>query len=387
MHLDLTWYTKTSDLPDWLWRACFRPPREGLFWYRALESGALENQFTFFFGVLRRDGLPIGIVPAFVFDLPLDLVIPPAVAQLVKLLARGPWRRLAYQRTLFIGNVAGEEGQIGLLPGHSLNDVVLFVHATARAKATALNVPMLVWKEFPESMRSAFDGLLASTHAFRMVSYPGTAISLKPGSYRACLATQRSARRWKINDKLRRGTGNLPVTTSIVTRPGQSELGEIFALFRQTYLRGKTKFERLTPEFFRAIADCDEATFVVQRDAASGKMLAFMLMLDLEERVINQFIGIDYESRPDGFLYFRLFAAAYDWACTTKAAVLQSGQTGYTAKIDMGHSLVPVWNYCEHRNPLVNRICRKIAHGITWDDLDEQLAEYLNAHPEQRPAA
>jgi hypothetical protein len=55
------------------------------------------------------------------------------------------------------------------------------------------------------------------------------------------------------------------------------------------------------------------------------------------------------------------------------------------AKLDMGHSLVPLWNYCEHRNPLVNRIYRDIAARITWDTLDDQLAEFLNAHPELRP--
>ena len=365
---------------------CFSPPREGLFWFRALESGKLDDQFTYLFGLLRMDGLPIGIVPAFIFDLPLDLVIPPAIARFVVPFARGPWRRLAYQRTLFIGNVAGEEGHVGLLPGYALCDVAPFVHRAARAKAAALKAPMLVWKEFPDSARPALDGLLASTRTFRMVSYPGTAISLHQGGYQAYLASQRSARRWKINAKLRRGTKTVPVNTLIISRPNRSELEELFPLFWQTYLRGKTKFERLTPEFFRAIADCDEATFVVQRDAASGEMLAFMLMLDLGERVINQFIGIDYASATDGFLYFRLFAEAYDWARNTKATMLQSGQTGYMAKIDMGHSLVPLWNYCEHRNLLVNSIYAKIAAKVTWDTLDDQLADYLNAHPDQRPA-
>jgi hypothetical protein len=387
MRLDLTWHGRTSDIPDALWRDCFRPPCQGLFWFRALEKGKLDDQFTFLFGLLQMDGSPIGIVPGFIFDLPLELVIPPALARVLKPFMRGPLRRLAYQRTFFVGNVAGEEGQVGLLPGHALSDVSAFIHDAARAQATALKAPVFVWKEFPDSARTALDGLLATTSAFRMVSYPGTVIPLDRGGYQAFLAKRRSARRWKINDKLRRGADNLPLNTSIIRRPSESELQDIFSLFWQTYIRGKTKFERLTPEFFHTIADCEEATFVVQRDAASGKMLSFMLMLDLGERVINQFIGIDYKAAKEGFLYFRLFATAYDWACTTKAAVLQSGQTGYMAKLDMGHSLVPLWNYCEHRNPLMNLIYRDVASRITWDTLDDQLAEYLKAHPGQRPAS
>ena len=384
MRLGLTWHKRTSDIPDSLWRDCFPPPREGLFWFRSLELGKLHDQFTFLFGLLEMDGSPIGIVPTFVFDLPLDLVIPPEIARLLLPFLRGPLRRLAYQRTLFIGSVAGEEGQVGLLPGRDLGDVVTFIHEAARAQADALKAPMLVWKDFPDSARSALDALLVSTGAFRVPSYPGTIIPLDRGGYHAYLARQPSARRWKIKRKLQRGDENLPLETFIVTRPGAPEREEIFSLFWQTYLHGKTKFERLSPEFFRALADCDEATFVVQRDAVSGKMLSFMLMLDLGERVINQFIGIDYASGPDGFLYFRLFASAYDWASSTEAAVMQSGQTGYMAKLDTGHSLVPLWNYCEHRNPLMNRIYRNVAARISWDTLDEQLAEYLCAHPEQR---
>jgi len=384
MRLGITWHNRTTDIPHSLWRDCFTPPREGLFWFRSLETAKLEDQFTFLYGLLQTDGSPIGIVPAFVFDLPLDLVIPPEIARIITPFTRGPLRRLAYQRTLFIGNVAGEEGCVGLLPGHELSDVALFIHAAARELAAAMKVPMLVWKEFPDSVRTAFDGMLGATRAFRVVSYPGTVIPLEHGGYLAYLAKQRSERRWKIKDKLQRGAKNLPLTTSIIRQPSESDLEEIFRLFWQTYLRGKTKFERLTPEFFRAIAGCNEATFVVQRGAASGRMLSFMLMLDLGERVINQFIGIDYASAPNGFLYFRLFGAGYDWACTTKATVLQSGQTGYTAKLDMGHSLVPLWNYCEHMNPLANRIYRDIAARIAWDTLDDQLAKYLNAHPELR---
>jgi hypothetical protein len=388
MRLGLTWHHRTSDLPGSLWRDCFSAPREGLFWYRALESGKLEAQFTLLFGLLHNDGLPIGIVPVFIFDLPLELVMPPEIARFVMPLMRGPLRRLAYQRTLFIGTVAGEEGQVGLLPGYALRDVAPFLHAAVRAQAKALKVPMLVWKEFPDSARIALDSLLTSTRAFRVVSYPGTVIPLDSGGYEAYLAKQRSARRWKIKDKLRRGASNLPLRTTIVKRPRQPTLDEIFLLFWQTYLRGKTKFERLTPEFFRAIADSDEATFVVQCDAASGKILSFMLMLDLGERVVNQFIGIDYGAAPNAFLYFRLFAAAYDWASTTtRATVLQSGQTGYMAKFDLGHALVPLWNYCEHRNRMKNSIYRNIASRVTWDTLDDQLAEYLHAHPELRPAA
>jgi uncharacterized protein len=381
---DLKWCTRTIEIPESLWQSCFKPPMEGLFWYRALESANLSDQFTFAFGLLQVDGTPAGIVPTFLFDLPLDLVIPPTLARLVVPIARGPLRTLAFQKTFFIGNVAGEEGQIGLAPGGSLQDFVPFIHHAACVKARALGATMVVWKEFPAGDRAALDQLVESERAFRTVSYPGTTIPLVSGGYAALVATLRSDRRWKINNKLRRGAKQIAVATSFVASPNRDELKEIFALFRQTYERGATKFERLTPEFFAAIAETDESTFIFQRDADTGKMLAFMLVFDLGQRVINQFIGIDYAAAEGGFLYFRLFVAAYDWACTTGAKFMQSGQTGYMAKLDLGHRLVHLWNYCEHLNPLVHRIYRRVGARITLDSLDGELHQYLEVHPELR---
>lgn len=346
----------------------------------------MPGQFTFLFGVLSRDGAPIGIVPAFVFDVPLELVIPPRIARFVLPIARGPFRALARQRTFFIGNVAGEEGHVGLVAGQRLREVAAFIHSSARVRAGALGAPMLVWKDFPDADRQALDALCEASRTFHIVSYPGSSIPLVAPGYEAFLATRRSEQRRKVKTKLQRGKASLALQTLVVERPGERELEEIFALFRQTYARATTRFEELTAEFFRALARCDEATFIVLRDAGRGPMRAFMLMLDLGDRVINQFIGIDYACDEGAFLYFRLFEAAYDWACTTGAATLHSGQTGYMAKLDMGHALVPLHNFCEHRDRIVNAVLRRGAAGINWDTLDPQLAEYLRAHPGLRPS-
>jgi hypothetical protein len=383
--LDLVWHPRTEDIPEAVWADCFGPPHEGLFWFRALEAAGIADQFTFCFGELRDGATTVGIVPAFVFDLPLSLVLPDAAARIASLVERSPLRSLGRVRTFFIGSVAGEEGHVGLQAPHRLRDVAAQVHAAAREQASNLRAGLLVWKDFPDCDRAALDALGGGTRAFAMPSYPGSSIPLLPGGYAAYLETLPSQRRAKMRKRLRRGAALLPLISTILKHPSDSQIQEIHALYAQTYERGKTKFERLTPQFFAAIAKFDAATFVVQRHRDSGRLLTFMLLFDLGERVINQFIGIDYTATPGGFAYFQLFAAAYDWACTTAARVMQSGQTGYMAKLESGHLLVPLWNYCEHRNPVVNRIFRRVARGITWGTLDDQLREWLVAHPEALP--
>jgi len=100
---------------------------------------------------------------------------------------------------------------------------------------------------------------------------------------------------------------------------------------------------------------------------------------------VNQYIGLDYAVAEAGRLYYQLFEAGYEWASRKGAHDLFSGQTGYSGKLNLGHVLVPLWNYCEHRNPVVNAAFRRGAAGISWATLDPQLAEYLRAHPELHP--
>ncbi len=52
--------------------------------------------------------------------------------------------------------------------------------------------------------------------------------------------------------------------------PDAATLAEVWPLFWQTYLKGRTKFERLTPAFFDAIAAEPAAHFVLLRHAAGG---------------------------------------------------------------------------------------------------------------------
>jgi hypothetical protein len=112
-------------------------------------------------------------------------------------------------------------------------------------------------------------------------------------------------------------------------------------------------------------------------------MVAFMLCFDAGERLINnKFIGIDYGKPKEWLLYFRLWDAAVDWALSRGFSSIQSGQTAYAPKIEMGHRLVPLTNYCQHRYILIHAIYRAVAKMVDWSGLDGELALFLKAHPE-----
>jgi hypothetical protein len=59
-----------SQIPNDLWDDCFQPPAEGRWWYEALDKSGIDDQFTFFYCLIKSLGYPIGIAPIFVMENP-----------------------------------------------------------------------------------------------------------------------------------------------------------------------------------------------------------------------------------------------------------------------------------------------------------------------------
>jgi predicted N-acyltransferase len=177
-----------------------------------------------------------------------------------------------------------------------------------------------------------------------------------------------------------------PVYVEIVSQPNAAIIDEVFSLFWQTYEKGNTKFEQLNRVFFDEISQYENSHYVILRKNESKEMLSFMLCFKLGEHVVNKFIGIDYSQPKEWFLYFRLWDAAVEWSYSIGATSIQSGQTGYAPKIELGNDMVPLSNYCQHKNPIVNFIYQMVAKTINWDTLDPDLAIYVKAYPELKPA-
>jgi hypothetical protein len=80
--------------------------------------------------------------------------------------------------------------------------------------------------------------------------------------------------------------------------------------------------------------------------------------------------------------FFRLWEAVVDLALSRGFSAIVSGRSSYEAKIEMGHKLVPLNNYCRHRNIFLHSIYRIFSHTIHWASMDEALARFLKAHPD-----
>jgi hypothetical protein len=381
---EVAWVTSAAEVPQHVWERCFPPDAEGRWWYQALEACGLEDQFDFHYGVISDPAGPVGVVPAFVMDVPIALVAPDDLLPLINLLGR-VFPALRRQRTLFVGSPCSDEGTVGLAPGVDRTEAYRQVNRAVQALADRLGAPMRVWKDFPAASTDALVAVAETDGLFPLVSFPGAVVHLSGSSKEAYFELLKSSRRNKLKKKLK-ASAAAPIEVTAVQNPTAAELDEIFALFWRTYEKGETKFERLNRRFFEIIAAQPQSSFLVIREREAGRMVAFMLCFAVAGRTINKFIGIDYDRPKDWFLYFRLWDAVVDLALAQGATSIQSGQTGYSAKIEIGHDLEPLTNYVRHRNPLVHWIYRTVARTVNWDTLDDDLAVFLKAHPDQRPS-
>lgn len=378
------WVHSESDISQAMWDACFPPPLEGRWWYRALERCGIGDQFQFMYGVVSTGDQPVAIAPAFVMNVPVTLILPPWLLPAARLLGRiAP--SVLYQRTFFVGSPCSDEGTVGMIPGADCFAILQCVQQALRAQARKLNAPMLVWKDFPASGNNVMEELSRSAGMFRIVSFPGTVVNLPGSAMEDYLAALKMKRRHLLKKKLRRSAENVSVDIDVMQQPDTESMDEIFGLFWQTYAKATTKFERLNRRFFDLIAQEPQSYFIMLREHATGKLIAFMLCFAFRDHVINKFIGIDYRQPKEWYLYFRLWGALLDWSYSRGAQSIQSGQTGYAPKIELGHKLVPLTNYCAHRNPLVHRIYAAVARTVSWQTLDADLARHIAAHPEDKP--
>ncbi len=372
-----------THVPSQLWDACFSPPLEGRWWYAMLESSGLEDQFTFFYAVIWDGNRAVGVAPGFHMRLPLSVVIPDALLSVAaKIESIHP--SLLRPSAMFVGSPCSDEGTVGLLPGTDREAALLCLQQALRARMAALKIPILVWKDFPEAYTQTLHWLSARSGLFRAESYPGTIVRL-PGSKEAYLESLSSSRRQRYKRMLRRSGERLQIDVSVVERPEATTLDEIFGLFWQAYEHGRTKFEVLNQTFFEKAALHRESRFVLLRDKCTGKLVAFTLCFVLGDRVINKFVGIDCTRPRNLFLKARLWDAVIDWALAIGASSIQSGQTGYATKLMTGHTLVPLSNFCLHRNPIMHAVFRFVGTRIRWQGLDPELSAALLAHPELEP--
>ena len=181
-------------LPNALWDACFQLPAEGRWWYETLDQSGIEDQFTFFYGLIEHLGRPVGIAPGFVMDLPVEQVAPKEFLRLLRLVGQIVPSVLC-QRTVFVGSPVLDEGRVGLLSHVNRRAAFLSLQVALEKKAHELRAPLIVWKDFPESSSADLNWLSHERRLFRVISFPNTIVEFPSNRKEDYFAAMKGSRR------------------------------------------------------------------------------------------------------------------------------------------------------------------------------------------------
>jgi len=376
--LSVSFRSAAAEIPQAVWAQCFPAEIEGYFWYDLLEQSDLGDQFQFEYALVQQKGEAIAIAPLFLMDLPIEIVAPPELTQILRVLRRvAP--KFCSQRTLFVGSPGADDGTLGMVAGVDLFSVVRAVHEAALARARQARAAMLVWKDFPSQYWPALRAIAEAGRLFEAVSFPNTRIDQPGADFDAYLAGLPATYRSKLRRKLRKSHHATTLRAEVTCGSDPDLVEQLWPLYEQTFAKAKLKFEHLTKAFFAHAMRYEPSYTIVLRDAHTHRPVAFMLCFLLGARAANKYIGIDYGYNQHGFLYFRLWEEFVRWAQASGARELQSGPTNYRAKLDLGHRLVPLNNYVSHRNWILHQVFALVARHIGWKTLDSELQEHVEA--------
>ncbi len=343
------------------WDSVFGKLPEGYSFYKTLEESRLK-EFSFYYAILYHDNKIIGIVPLFIAAFDVNIVADGVIEKIINSV-RKIFPRFMILRTLFCGSPFGENGRLGIMQPIADKDAVLdelvkALDVFCRQK----RIPLVIFKDFLKQDTVFLDGL-TEKNFFKTESFPGVAVELNYDSFEKYLGSLGHSTRKSLRKKLRQAYSSADISVKVVEHI-DNLVDDILRLYENTYYSGSTKFEKLTKEFFLSISTNLSPHVRFFLYYVNGKLGAFNLCFNYKDLFIDKFIGFDYDISNRYNLYFVSWCFNIEWCLKNSIRLYQSGQTDYQPKLRLGGSLIPLFAYLKHKNPLMNSLLKLLAKII-----------------------
>jgi predicted N-acyltransferase len=288
---------------------------------------------------------------------------------------RAVFPRFLTMRVLMVGSGAGT-GDLGACDKKDQRWLTNALQAALRTYARQNKASLIVFKDFPAIYRSALDTLRSKGYA-RIPSMPMTRLSLAYPNWEEYLGTLSKATRKDLRRKFRK-TERAPEIEMEVVEDIALLVDEIYPLYLAVHERSSLKFETLTKEYFRAVAQRmpDRARFFIWRQ--NRKIVAFSFCLVCNDTIYDECIGLDYSVALDLHLYFYTLRDIISWALQQGLKYYYSNPLNYEPKLHLDCELVPLDLYIKHTNPLLNPIFRRIIKYLGPTQHDPVLQRFPN---------
>ena len=292
-------------------------------------------------------------------------------------LIRRRFPRFLTMRVLMVGCAAGT-GDLGACDEKEESWVANALRASFRTYARRNKASLVVLKDFPAKYREAL-GVYTSNGYARMPSMPMTRLALHPfQDWDDYFRTLSKATRKDLRRKFRK-TERAPKIDMEVVSEIAPYIDEAYPLYIAVHERSPFKFETLTKNYFRTLAQQmpDRARFFIWRQ--SGKIVAFSFCLICDDAIYDECMGLDYSVALDLHLYFYTLRDVITWSLQQRLKYYYSNPLNYEPKLHLDCELVPLDLYVMHTNAFLNPIFRRAIKYLGPTRQDPVLRRFPNA--------
>ena len=284
--------------------------------------------------------------------------------------------RFLTMRVLMVGCAAGT-GDLGTCnekdEGWMANALLASLGTYARQNKASL----IVLKDFPANYRSALETFALNGYA-RIPSMPMTRLALCYENWDEYFGTLSKATRKDLRRKFRKADRAPKIEMEVVIEIAPF-IDEIYPLYLAVHERSPLKFETLTKDYFRAIAQRmrERARFFIWRQNA--KIIAFSFCFVCGDAIYDECIGLDYSVALDLHLYFYTLRDIISWALQQGLKYYYSNPLNYEPKLHLDCELVPLDLYVRHTSAVLNPAFRRVIKYLGPTRHNPVLQRFPNA--------
>ncbi len=305
---------------------------EGAAFHQAFLASGIAG-FDCRYLAISRNGLRIAVVPFFLHTFSLSTMLP-----------EGLLKKLLTRVKLKIACVGHPSTDFGLIDGEISADILALVNTTLEKEAG-----LVAYKGFADN--------LPLTGFVRVRGLPVNLLTIRGDYY-----SELDRRRRKDFRKKRQAANSLRIE-EYSTLPAHL-LPQVHQLYLNTLAQAPVRFETLTPEYFRQVAELGQFHLYFEGE----RLIGFLQMITKGSRVSLKYMGMDYLRNRPYYLYFVMCLRALETCMRAGCTEIDLGVSSYQVKRLMGCDLVETSIYFRHTNVLANWLLDKCRFLLEPDE-------------------
>lgn len=329
------WFTKVETINRNEWDACFEKGDVlGSFdLARAIENSKLPDiEFHYLVGI--QDNQLSFVIPCYVCTVPLDALAPSLIRRCFSEV-RKYYSSFLVLRVLVVGNPLASCVGLERLNQTSRPKALAQIKEVLIEKGRSLKTNLIAFKEIEESEMQTMKAALGSQFLI-VPSLPMSYLALRSRDGESYEARLRSRYRNLLRRRMK-----LLETAGIAWEVLEDfgDLAEILCnLYRQVYKRSKTKFEVLTPEFFKQLSHHLGKRSFILLAKKENRPMAFALFIAGDKMLYPFYIGLEYSLRDEFALYYNTLYRIIEESEKRNYERVWLGITAYESKAMLGAS-------------------------------------------------